>query len=136
MAAAVADYTPATSRAGKIAKTDEPLTLTLQRTRDILGDLGARRSGATPLLVGFAAEIGDAVAKARAKLARKQVDLIVANDVSQPGAGFDVETNAVTIVAPDGEQTVPLQAKTQVACAIVDRIAELLAARHAAPARA
>jgi phosphopantothenoylcysteine decarboxylase / phosphopantothenate---cysteine ligase len=131
MAAAVADYTPAATADSKIAKSDAPMTLTLQRTRDILGDLGARRSrgGASPVLVGFAAETGDAVEKARDKRARKNADLIVANDVSQPGAGFDGDTNAVTIVAEDGEQAVPLQSKTQVAAIILDRVEQLLAAR-------
>jgi len=138
MAAAVADYTPARSAESKIAKSDAPLTLTLERTRDILGDLGARRSrsGTSPLLVGFAAETGDAVAKAREKRRRKNADLIVANDVSQPGAGFDGDTNAVTIVAEDGEQVVPLQSKAQVAAAILDRIEQVLAGRTATSARA
>src|SRR5688572_21178541 len=106
MAAAVADYTPAEPADSKIAKSAAPMTLTLQRTRDILGDLGARRSlgGASPVLVGFAAETGDAVERARDKRSRKNADLIVANDVSQAGAGFDGDTNAVTIVAEDGEQ--------------------------------
>ena len=137
MAAAVADYTPAAPAAGKIAKGDGPMTLTLERTRDILGDLGARRRGSSPLLVGFAAETDDAIAKARAKLARKQIDLIVANDVSQPGVGFDVDTNAVTIVSAEGEQVVPLQSKARVAASILDRVEELLAARSTpAPAGA
>jgi phosphopantothenoylcysteine decarboxylase/phosphopantothenate--cysteine ligase len=137
MAAAVADYTPAAPAAGKIAKGEGPMTLTLERTRDILGDLGARRRGSSPLLVGFAAETDDAIAKARAKLARKQVDLIVANDVSRPGVGFDVDTNAVTIVSAAGEQVVPLQSKARVAASILDRVEELLAARSTpAPAGA
>jgi phosphopantothenoylcysteine decarboxylase / phosphopantothenate---cysteine ligase len=136
MAAAVADYTPGNAVGTKLAKSDGPLTLTLQRTRDILADLGARRAGGGPLLVGFAAETGDAVAKARAKLARKQIDLIVANDVSQPGVGFDADTNAVTIVGSDGEQDVPLQSKAQIAATILDRVERLLAERSApAPAR-
>ena len=138
MAAAVADYTPSQSADSKIAKSDAPMTLVLQRTRDILADLGARRSrgGTSPLLVGFAAETGDAVAKAREKRRRKNADLIVANDVSQPGAGFDGDTNAVTIVAEDGEQVVPLQSKAQVAAAILDRIEQVLAGRTATSARA
>ena len=125
MAAAVADYAPAAPATGKIAKTDAPLTLTLERTRDILADLGAlplRRESGRPLLVGFAAETGNAVAKAREKRVRKQVDLIVANDVTQEGVGFDVPTNAVTIVAEDGEQVVPLTSKERVAGIILDRI--------------
>jgi phosphopantothenoylcysteine decarboxylase/phosphopantothenate--cysteine ligase len=133
MAAAVADYAPARASERKIAKSDAPLTLTLERTRDILADLGARRlrGDATPLLVGFAAETGDAVAKGREKRSRKNVDLIVANDVSRPDAGFDVETNAVTIIGEDGEQAVPLQGKEQVAAIILDRIEQLLASRAA-----
>jgi phosphopantothenoylcysteine decarboxylase/phosphopantothenate--cysteine ligase len=131
MAAAVADYTPVHAAAEKIAKSDAPLTLTLQRTPDILADLArlsARRS--TPLvLVGFAAETGDLLQKAREKRARKNVDLIVANDVTAAGAGFDVDTNAVTIIGADEEQTLPLQAKTRVAEAILDRVEQLLKTR-------
>ena len=133
MAAAVADYTPVAPAEEKIAKTDAPLTLTLQRTPDILADLGrvsARRP--TPLvLVGFAAETGDLLRKAREKRARKHVDLIVANDVTTPGAGFEVETNAVTIIGADQEQTLPLQSKARVAEAILDRVEQLLKTRPA-----
>ena len=74
------------------------------------------------MLVGFAAETDDVLRKARDKRARKQVDLIVANDVSQSDRGFDVETNAVTIVGPDGEETIPLQHKDRIAAAILDRM--------------
>jgi phosphopantothenoylcysteine decarboxylase/phosphopantothenate--cysteine ligase len=139
MAAAVADYTPEAPAAGKVAKRDAPLSLTLVRTRDILADLGAlpsRRASGTPLLVGFAAETGDAVEKAREKRQRKQVDLIVANDVSTPGAGFDVATNAVTIVGDGPDEVVPLQAKARVAATILDRVEALLASRADAPVRA
>ena len=135
MAAAVADYTPATVSPGKIAKTDAPLTLPLERTRDILADLGrarARRSSGTPLLVGFAAETSDAVAKAREKRIQKNVDVIVANDVSRSDAGFDVDTNAVTIVGPDGEEAVPLLSKPAVAAVILDRVERLLRGRSTA----
>src|SRR5262245_33196473 len=134
MAAAVADYTPVEPVAEKIAKTDAPLTLTLQRTPDILADLGllsTRRP--TPLvLVGFAAETGDLLRKAREKRARKKVDLIVANDVTVPGAGFEVETNAVTIIGADEEQTLPLQSKARVAEAILDRVEQVLKTRTTA----
>jgi len=133
MAAAVADYTPASPASGKIAKDDAPLTITLTRTRDILADLGARRgAGARPLLVGFAAETDGLVQKAREKRARKQVDLIVANDVSKPDRGFDAETNAVTIIGDDGEQAVPLQSKERVAAAILDRLEQLMRPRATA----
>ena len=136
MAAAVADYTPARRAGEKIAKTDAPMTLTLERTRDILADLGrlaSRASAGTPLLVGFAAETGDAVAKAREKRSRKNVDLVVANDVTRPGAGFDADTNAVTIVSDSGAEEVPLQSKTAIAGVILDRVERLL---KSAPARA
>jgi phosphopantothenoylcysteine decarboxylase/phosphopantothenate--cysteine ligase len=137
MSAAVADYTPASVAPGKIAKTDAPMTLTLRRTKDILADLGSMRAGlgsAVPVLVGFAAETEDVVAKAREKRVRKKVDLIVANDVSASDRGFDAPTNAVTIVGVDGEQHVPLQGKDRVAAAILDRIEQLLRARAGAPA--
>jgi phosphopantothenoylcysteine decarboxylase / phosphopantothenate---cysteine ligase len=139
MAAAVADYAPASAETGKIAKGDGPLTLTLARTPDILADLGqlpSRRTDGVPLLVGFAAETGNAVAKAREKRARKKVDLIVANDVSEPGAGFDVSTNAVTLITEDDEQMVPLQSKSNVAARILDRVETLLRTRTANTARA
>jgi phosphopantothenoylcysteine decarboxylase / phosphopantothenate---cysteine ligase len=138
MAAAVADYTPAQRADGKIAKTEVPLTLTLERTKDILADLGAMRGalgGAAPVLVGFAAETSDVVERARAKRARKSVDMIVANDVSADDRGFDAPDNEVTIIAPDGEEAVPLQSKERVAARILDRVESLLSARPAAPAR-
>jgi phosphopantothenoylcysteine decarboxylase/phosphopantothenate--cysteine ligase len=139
MAAAVADYTPAAPAAQKVAKRDEPLTLTLQRTQDILAELGrmpSRHASGRPLLVGFAAETGDAAAKGREKRLRKGVDLIVANDVSQVDAGFEVETNAVTIIGPDGEQALPVQTKDRVAAAVLDRVEALLRARAASSVRA
>ena len=130
-AAAVADYTPTTASRAKVAKADGPLTLTLTRTRDILADLGAGRAGRSrPVLVGFAAETDDVLQKARDKRVRKRADLIVANDVSQSDRGFDVETNAVTIVGADGDETVPLQHKDRVAARILDRVEALL--RHTA----
>ena len=134
MAAAVADYTMATPDVQKIAKHEGPLVLTLTRTKDILGDLGqlpSRRSSGMPVLVGFAAESHDVVAHARQKLERKNVDLIVANDIAAPGAGFDVATNAVTLVSRDGTEDVPLQQKTAVASRILDRIEGILATRSA-----
>ena len=132
MAAAVADYTPAAPADTKLAKTDDTLTLTLTRTPDILASLGAMRGDRPrPILVGFAAETGDLVRKAREKRTRKHVDLIVANDVSSPGSGFDVETNAVTLIGDDGEQAVPLQRKTQIAAVIVDRLEQLVRPRAA-----
>ena len=101
--------------------------LTLVRTRDILGDLGRARNGhRRPVLVGFAAETQNVLESARRKLAAKQVDLIVANDVSRPDAGFEVETNVVTLVSADGETSLPLQSKQQLATQILDRVEALL----------
>jgi len=130
MAAAVADYMVADPALQKISKTDGPVTLVLQRTPDILADLArlpSRATSGSPVLVGFAAETGDALTKGRAKRTRKQIDLIVANDVSAPGAGFDVRTNEVTIIGEADEQHVPMQDKHGVAQVILDRVEALLA---------
>jgi phosphopantothenoylcysteine decarboxylase/phosphopantothenate--cysteine ligase len=128
MAAAVADYAPAESLPQKMSKDGASLTLVLRRTPDILGDLGRRRGAARgrPLLVGFAAETEDVVARAIAKREKKQVDLIVANDVSRAGAGFDVDQNEVTLVGSGGAEHLPLQSKARVAAAVLDRVERLL----------
>jgi phosphopantothenoylcysteine decarboxylase/phosphopantothenate--cysteine ligase len=115
------------------------MTMTLQRTPDILaelGDLRMRLGGSHPLLVGFAAETDDVVAKARAKRIRKGVDLIVANDVSRADRGFESAQNAVTIVGTDDEVDVPLQSKADVAAAILDRIETLLVRQPPIPTQA
>jgi phosphopantothenoylcysteine decarboxylase/phosphopantothenate--cysteine ligase len=129
MAAAVADYTPEGGAAAeKMPKSEGPLELRLVRTPDILADLGrARGTSGTPLLIGFAAETGDPRPRARKKLESKQIDLIVANDVSREGAGFDTETNAAFLISADGEVEMPLQLKTDLAAKILDRVEELLA---------
>lgn len=131
LAAAVADYAPAERASQKMPKGDDTITLVLKKTSDILGELGTRRlsSGRGPLLVGFAAETDDLVARATAKREKKHADLIVANDVSRADAGFDVDTNAVTVIGPDGAQELPLQTKARVAEAILDRVERLLAKR-------
>ena len=123
MAAAVADYAPEHAATdGKIEKSDGPMDLRLVRTPDILAELGQARGRATrPVLVGFAAESGDPVPRGREKLRRKQVDLIIANDISAKGAGFDADTNAVTIISADGEEAVALAPKADVAIRILDR---------------
>ena len=138
MAAAVADYTPVGPSTVKISKSDGPITLTLRRTRDILADLGAlpsRVATGAPVLVGFAAETGDAPARGRAKRLAKQVDLIVANDVSRAGAGFEVETNAVTIIGGDGEEDLPVQPKSSVAARLLDRVEGLIGQPRRTPVR-
>jgi phosphopantothenoylcysteine decarboxylase/phosphopantothenate--cysteine ligase len=128
MAAAVADYMPTGGAVdAKIEKSDAPLTLTLERTPDILADLGrARRGGTTPVLIGFAAESGDPVRRGREKLHRKAVDLIVANDISKPGSGFDSDKNAATLISADGDESVPLGSKAELASHILDRAERLL----------
>jgi phosphopantothenoylcysteine decarboxylase/phosphopantothenate--cysteine ligase len=132
MAAAVADYAPSAASAHKIHKESDTLTLSLARTPDILGELGKLRAGSDrPLLVGFAAETADVVASARRKRLDKGVDLVVANDVSRSDAGFEVDTNEVTLVGADGEETLPLQPKTAIAQQVIQRVEALLS--HARP---
>jgi phosphopantothenoylcysteine decarboxylase/phosphopantothenate--cysteine ligase len=127
MAAAVADYTPRQRAEGKIEKSDAPMTVDLVRTRDILADLGAARpAGSGRVLIGFAAESGDPAARAREKLTRKKIDMIVANDISRSDAGFDADTNAVTLVTADSDELVALASKAQVAATILDRAEALL----------
>ncbi len=127
MAAAVADYAPAAAPQQKIHKDSDTLTLSLVRTPDILVELGAQRAaGERPLLVGFAAETTDVVARARRKQREKKVDLVVANDVSRTDAGFEVDTNEVTLVSADGEETLPLQSKSAIAAQVMQRIEKLL----------
>jgi phosphopantothenoylcysteine decarboxylase/phosphopantothenate--cysteine ligase len=128
MAAAVADYAPEQKAPQKIAKHDDTVTLTLKKNPDILAELGQRRiaAGRGPMLVGFAAETDDVVARARAKRERKRVDVVVANDVSRADAGFDVDANAVTIVDAHGAEAIPLQSKSGVAAAILTHLERLL----------
>ena len=126
MAAAVADFRPKAPAERKLSKADGVPELVLEPTPDILAELGAaRRPG--QLLVGFAAETDHARERARQKLARKGLDLMVVNDVTQPGAGFDHDTNVVAILdAAGGEEEVPLRSKTAVAEALWDQVARHL----------
>ncbi|HLU64813.1 MAG TPA: bifunctional phosphopantothenoylcysteine decarboxylase/phosphopantothenate--cysteine ligase CoaBC [Kofleriaceae bacterium] len=131
MAAAVADFRPAAWAEGKLKKEElgEAPSLALARNPDILAGLGAARSGGRPLLVGFAAETSAVVENARAKLAEKKCDLVVANDVSAPDAGFEVDTNRVWLVEGGGVRELPLMDKDSVAHAILDRVVERLGTR-------
>jgi phosphopantothenoylcysteine decarboxylase/phosphopantothenate--cysteine ligase len=123
MAAAVSDYRPAEPHAGKLKKDRaEELRLRLVRTTDVLATLAARRRPGQ-LLVGFAAEHGPgAVEYGRGKLARKDLDAVVVNDVGEPGIGFDAQDNAVTVVTADAELPVPRASKAEVAAAILDAV--------------
>ena len=128
MAAAVADYTPQRRADGKIEKSESPFELSLVRTPDILADLGKVRGGRTrPVLVGFAAESGNPVERGRQKLLRKGVDLIVANDISSEGLGFDSDMNAAVIIGRDSAEPFPPGLKTALAVTILDRAEALLA---------
>jgi phosphopantothenoylcysteine decarboxylase/phosphopantothenate--cysteine ligase len=125
MAAAVADYRPAKPAERKLKRSQlgARTELALVANPDLLADLGKHRgSKATPLLVGFAAETQDVVANAQAKLAAKRCDLVVANDVSEPGAGFAVDTNRVTLVDHHGVIELPAGTKAEVAHRILDRV--------------
>jgi phosphopantothenoylcysteine decarboxylase/phosphopantothenate--cysteine ligase len=122
MAAAVADFRPKASADSKLSKEDGVPELVLEPTPDILAGL-ARRRGEGQVLVGFAAETHDALERGRRKLERKGVDLLVVNDVSAPGAGFDHDTNAVVIIEAGGTTTeIPLTSKDAVANAVLDRV--------------
>ena len=135
MAAAVADYMPAAGAATEKIVKGGPMMLPLERTPDILADLGARRGrGQRPILVGFAAETNDLVERARGKLVAKHVDLIVANDVTVRGAGFDVDTNQVTLLSDGATEALPMMSKSDVAAAVLDRIERRLAPQPAAAA--
>ena len=123
-AAAVADYTPAARAPEKIKKTSDTLTIDLVKTPDILGSARAP-FGFTGTLVGFAAETENLVTNARDKLTRKGCDLIVANDVSQSGIGFDCNDNKVTLVFPDHVEDLPLASKHDLAHQLVHAILEL-----------
>jgi phosphopantothenoylcysteine decarboxylase/phosphopantothenate--cysteine ligase len=145
MAAAVADFRPSAPVDRKIQRTDSGLTLELVANPDLLAEIGRLVRGLDddgartrlpiaprPILVGFAAETGSLV-RAAEKLAKKRVDLIVANDVTEEGSGFGTATNRVTLVAADGtEDALPLLPKREVAERILDRVVAALDARDAA----
>ena len=124
--AAVSDYRPVNRAEIKIKKVDAPLTLALEPTPDILAEVAARRSNGL-LVIGFAAETNDVLNYARAKLEHKQLDAIVANDITRDDAGFDTETNAVTILTRDGASPIelPLMTKLEAAHRILDEVTRL-----------
>ena len=122
-AAAVADYTAAAAPQ-KIKKSTDTLTLELVKTRDILGSARAPL-GFTGTLIGFAAETENLEASAREKLTRKGCNLIIANDVSKPGIGFDSDQNEVIMVHPDHTETLPLASKHDLAHQLVQAILEI-----------
>lgn len=127
-AAAVVDFRPAQVAPQKIKRGRGPLTLALEPTPDLLEEITAARGDR--LVVGFAAETENVVENARAKLRAKKLDLVVANDVTQNGAGFDVDTNIVTLLARDGQEVpLPKMTKQAVAHRILDEVVRLRSAR-------
>ena len=138
MTAAVADYRPETEAKQKIKRGQlgPKATIQLVQNPDLLAELGKRRgTKKTPLLVGFAAETEDVIGNAEKKLASKKCDLVVANDVSEPGSGFAVDTNRVTLVDTSGAIEVPAGTKAEVAHRILDHVVAMQNAAKAPPLR-
>ncbi|MBA4370617.1 MAG: bifunctional phosphopantothenoylcysteine decarboxylase/phosphopantothenate--cysteine ligase CoaBC [Coriobacteriaceae bacterium] len=125
--AAVSDFRPAAPQTGKVKKDAFPSAIALERNPDILAELGEAKG--RRVLVGFAAETADVVAHAREKLAAKHLDLVVANDVSEPGLGFGADSNRVTLVTADGAEELPVMGKRALARVLLDRISPLLLPR-------
>ncbi len=120
-AAAVADYTPAAVSAEKVKKKDGDMSIPLKRTRDILKYLGEHRLDGQ-FLCGFSMETENMLRNSQEKLARKNVDMIVANNLKVAGAGFGTDTNVVTLITRDGVRELPMMSKDEVAHAVLDRI--------------
>ena len=124
-AAAIADYRPSERAGEKIKKSQETLTLTLERTPDVLSQVAASRSNGM-LVIGFAAETENVIENASDKLQRKNLDAIIANDVTRPDAGFDTTTNAVTIITKTTDPVeLPVMSKREAADRILDVIVAL-----------
>jgi phosphopantothenoylcysteine decarboxylase/phosphopantothenate--cysteine ligase len=122
MSAAVSDFRPLERSAGKIRK-NEDLVVRLARTPDILSLMSRKKN--RPFIIGFAAETGRKIGNARKKLHEKNVDMIVFNDVSEAGSGFDADTNRVILIDKEDERELPLMSKNSVADAILDRMIEI-----------
>lgn len=128
-AAAVADYRPRQVSQDKVKKQDGEMSIELERTKDILGYLGAhRRSG--QFLCGFSMETRDLVENSREKLNKKHLDMVAANNVKVAGAGFQGDTNVITLITQDQDVSLPLMSKEEAAHRILDHILEILASRE------
>jgi phosphopantothenoylcysteine decarboxylase/phosphopantothenate--cysteine ligase len=126
-AAAVADYRPSKVADAKIKKTDRDfLMLELEKTSDILANVSNQRHEGL-LVVGFAAETNDVVNYAKSKMEKKNLDLVIANDITQKGAGFNSDTNIATIVSRETESSLPLMSKRDLADKILDEVLKLRA---------
>jgi phosphopantothenoylcysteine decarboxylase/phosphopantothenate--cysteine ligase len=129
MAAAVADFRPAQAAAHKIKKGQSVPVITLEPTADILSGVAEQRqrTGWPRLVLGFAAESNDLLANAQAKLKAKRLDLIAANNITEPGSGFSGDSNHVTLLSADGGvESLPLMSKSEVAEQIIAKVIELL----------
>ncbi len=124
-AAAVSDFRPKAASLQKMKKAEASTSLALEKTEDILSEIGKKKRGG--ILLGFAAETQNVVANAQKKLKEKNLDLIVVNDVTKPGAGFGQDTNQVKILFPTGEvKDLPLMSKEEVSQSILDEVVKLL----------
>jgi phosphopantothenoylcysteine decarboxylase/phosphopantothenate--cysteine ligase len=124
MAAAVADYRPAEFSPKKIKKEKNHVSIAMVKNPDILAEMGKKKG--TTFLVGFAAETENLLANAQKKLKAKNIDLVIANDVTQPGAGFETNTNIVTLLCRDGKsEKLPQMSKELLAHKIFDKIKAL-----------
>lgn len=120
-AAAVADYTPETTADNKIKKSDDDMSIRLKRTEDILKYIGEHKKP-NQIICGFSMETENLIENSKAKLVKKNVDMIVANNLKVEGAGFGVDTNVVTIITKDNVMELPVMSKTEVADKILDNI--------------
>jgi phosphopantothenoylcysteine decarboxylase/phosphopantothenate--cysteine ligase len=124
-AAAVADYTPANAANAKIKKDGKDvMTLELKKTPDILSEVSAKRTDGL-LVVGFAAETNDVVEYARSKMKKKKLDIVVANDITKDGAGFNTDTNIATILTGEDDLELPLMSKRELADKILDEVVKI-----------
>ena len=128
-AAAVSDFRPKVMSQQKLKKAKASRSLELEKTKDILEEIGRKKGNR--VLVGFAAETEDLIANARKKLVEKNLDFIVVNDVTKPGAGFGLDTNQVKILYPSGKvKDLPLMSKEEVSQSILDDVVMLLKQRR------
>ncbi|MEQ1764211.1 MAG: phosphopantothenoylcysteine decarboxylase [Pyrinomonadaceae bacterium] len=124
-AAAVADYAPASAADNKIKKEGkDTLTLELKKTPDILSEVSKRRKDGQ-LVIGFAAETNDVITYAKIKMGKKNLDMVVANDITAEGAGFNTDTNIATIITKSGQTELPLMSKREMADRILDELIKL-----------
>ena len=124
-AAAVADYAPVNAADSKIKKEGkDTLTLELKKTPDILSEVSKRRKDGQ-LVIGFAAETNDVITYAKIKMGKKGLDMVVANDITAKGAGFNTDTNIATIITKAGQTELPLMSKREMADRILDEIVVL-----------